>query len=58
MPEDRNLVGVLESVAEPGWLDELPAEVHAYFAHAIGWRMAQANRRVVENELKSPLAAL
>jgi pimeloyl-ACP methyl ester carboxylesterase len=45
-PHDRNLAGVLPSDAEPGWLADVPANLHDHFAHAIGCQTAAVAQRV------------
>lgn len=45
-PEDRNLEGVLPSLAEPDWLADVPLNLHDHFAHAIGCQTAATARRV------------
>lgn len=45
-PQDRNLVGVLPSNAEPGWLADVPANLHDHFIHAIGCQTTAVANRV------------
>jgi pimeloyl-ACP methyl ester carboxylesterase len=45
-PRDRNLAGVLNSAAEPGWLADVPAHLHDHFSHAIGCQSAAVASRV------------
>ncbi|HEX8008402.1 MAG TPA: alpha/beta hydrolase [Trebonia sp.] len=45
-PEDRNLAGVIPSVAEPDWLDDVPASLHDHFVHAVGCQTAAVASRV------------
>ena len=43
-PQDRNPAGILPSNAEPGWLADVPADLHDHFTHAVGGQTAAANR--------------
>ena len=45
-PQDRNLTGVLPSSAEPGWLADVPANLHDHFTHAIGCQTTAVANRV------------
>lgn len=45
-PQDRNLAGVLPSNPEPGWLADVPANLHDHFTHAIGCQTTAVARRV------------
>ena len=45
-PEDRNLAGVIPSVAEPDWLDDVPASLHDHFIHAVGCQTAAVANRI------------
>ena len=45
-PADRDLSGVLPSHPEPGWLADVPARLHEYFATAVGYQTAAAAGRV------------
>lgn len=45
-PPDRNLTGVLPSNAEPGWLADVPANLHDHFTHAIGCQTAAVANRI------------
>lgn len=44
-PQDRNLAGVLPSTPEPGWLADVPANLHDHFTHAIGCQTAAVAKR-------------
>jgi pimeloyl-ACP methyl ester carboxylesterase len=45
-PHERNLTGVLPSTAEPGWLADVPENLHDHFTHAIGCQTAAVAKRV------------
>lgn len=45
-PGDRDLSGVQPSVAEPGWLDGVPDDLHEHFGHGIGWQRKAVTNRV------------
>jgi pimeloyl-ACP methyl ester carboxylesterase len=45
-PEDRNLAGVTHSVAEPDWLDDVPASLHDHFVRAVGCQTAAVANRI------------
>lgn len=45
-PPDRNLGGVLPSIAEPGWLADVPASLHDHFSRAIGCQTGAVAKRV------------
>lgn len=45
-PQDRNLTGVLPSNAEPGWLADVPPNLHDHFTHAIGCQTTAVANRV------------
>jgi pimeloyl-ACP methyl ester carboxylesterase len=45
-PADRDLTGVLASDAEPGWLSDVPADLHDHFTHAVGCQTAAVARRI------------
>ncbi len=45
-PPDRDLSGVLPSDAEPGWLSEVPADLHDHFTQGVGCQTAAVARRI------------
>lgn len=45
-PKDRDLTGTMASAEEPGWLDAVPARLHAHLRQAIGLQTEQVARRV------------
>jgi pimeloyl-ACP methyl ester carboxylesterase len=45
-PADRDLSGVLGSVPEPGWLDDVPEDLHEHFTQAIGHQTRTVASRV------------
>jgi pimeloyl-ACP methyl ester carboxylesterase len=45
---DRNLDGVLASEPEPGWLRDIPEELHDHFSHAIGAQTSAVATRVAD----------
>jgi pimeloyl-ACP methyl ester carboxylesterase len=45
-PADRDLSGVLRSDPEPGWLDDVPEDLHGHFAQAIGHQTRTVASRV------------
>jgi pimeloyl-ACP methyl ester carboxylesterase len=56
-PADRNLTGVLPSVPEPGWLENVPADLHDYFSHSVGLQTAAVARRIAAVLARSGPAA-
>ncbi len=55
-PEDRDLSGVLPSTPEPGWLAEVPEELHAHLRHAIGHQTkASADRVAAAFSRRAPI---
>jgi pimeloyl-ACP methyl ester carboxylesterase len=55
-PGDRDLTGVPPSVAEPGWLDEVPDDLHEHFVHGIGHqRKAVAGRVAAAFDRRGPI---
>ena len=45
-PEDRDLTGVLASISEPGWLTQVPTDLHDHFAHAVGCQTIEIGKRI------------
>jgi pimeloyl-ACP methyl ester carboxylesterase len=45
---ERNLGGVLASAPEPGWLRDIPEELHEHFSHAIGAQTSAVAIRVAD----------
>jgi pimeloyl-ACP methyl ester carboxylesterase len=46
LPGERNLSGVLPSVPEPGWLDDVPEQLRGHFDHAVGCQTRAVARRL------------
>ena len=45
-PDDRDLSGVLPSAPEPGWLDDVPAQLRGHFERAVGYQTRAAADRL------------
>ncbi len=45
-PGSRDLSGALASVPAPGWLDDVPADLHTHFEQAVGRQTASVAHRI------------
>ncbi len=55
---ERNLSAVLPSDPEPDWLNDIPAELHEHFSHAIGRQTSAVATRVADAfSLNEPIDA-